>query len=179
MPFPPYTVTATLYTSQAEIQRLLSYKGVSLHIDDADDLDDNYLGGTDSLVTPSNVLNEIIERATARVNEYLLPRYSADTLATLSRVREIATFIATHLLTRRRGNEPLYDDEVAESVETLERYREGTLYLDAPLQGPRAVVQSYVTDNRYFRNPVRVLTHSSNDTVANQNLAWDYPFFWL
>ena len=179
MPFPEYTETVNLYTTRAEIERLLSYKGVSLHLDDTDDLDDNYGGGTSTLVTPSNTLDEIIERATSRVNEYLLPRYAPATLSLLPRVREITTFIACHLLSRRRGNEPLYDDEVAESIETLERYREGSLYINAPLQGPRAVTQSFVTDNRYFRNPVRVLTHSSTDTVANQNLAWDYPFFWL
>lgn len=181
MPFPPYTEPYSpnvLFTTRAEIERVLSFRGVELHIDDLDDFDDNWVGG-EAEATDENAVTEIIQRVTSKILDYLAPRYSAETLATIPQIREIATYWACHDLSRRRGNEPLYEDEVAEGIERLERYREGNLYLDAPMTGPRTVVQAYVTDNRYYRNPTRVLRAASTAVVSSQRLAWEYPFFWI
>jgi hypothetical protein len=186
MAFPPYTpdhvddsdVAITL-TSEAEIQRVLGYKGVKLHLDDLDDLDDNYLDGTDEDATDANYIEETIQRISSRVLSYLVPRFDAALCSANPRVREIATYWAAHDISRRRGNEPLYETEVAEGIENLERYREGSLYLNVPSSGPRAIVQSYVTDNRFYNNPTRVLRLASTSFVSKQKLAWDYPFFWL
>lgn len=188
MPFPLYvpdfmtdgvTPEAIEFTSRSEIERLFSFKGVTLHLDDTDSDDDNYLDGTDVDVTPANVISEIITRVTARIMEYLAPRYAPEDIYQKTRIREIATYMAARELSRRRGNEAVFDAEVAESIETLERYREGTLYLNAP-SSPRVYTQSYVTDNRYFRNPTRVLRAASTSTVSGQHVFWDnFPFFWL
>lgn len=188
MPFPPYVpdykdpddfFNEVTFTSRAEMERLLSFRGIKLHVDDADPNSEYYDDETDALVTPDNILNEIITRVTAWIMEYLAPRYKATDIHDKVRIREIATYKAVHDLSRRRGNEPLFEAEVVESIETLERYREGTLYLNAPSSN-RAYVQSYVTDNRYFRNPTRVLRTASTETVSGQHLFWDnFPFFWL
>jgi hypothetical protein len=188
MPFPPYvsdyntpgpSPTKIVFTSRSEMERLLSFKGVHLHLDDANTDDENYLDGTNEYVTPTNVMVEIIDRVTARIMEYLAPRYDANNLYEIPTIREIATYMACHELSRRRGNEPLYDAEVAGYEERLERYREGTLFLNAP-SSRRAYVQSFTVDNRYYRHPIRVIRPASTHTVAGQQVFWDYfPFFWL
>lgn len=182
MAFPPYTVQyAALYpfTSEAEIQRLLSFKGQIHHLDDLDIQDDNYEPGTSADATDTNFLSELIERVTGKMMEYLAPRFEASALYRLPRIREIATYWACHDLSRRRGNEPIFENEYAEGIDTLERYREGSLYLNAVSSGPRVHVQAYVTDSRFTRNPTRVIRGASTSTVSNQKLAWEYPFFWL
>jgi len=186
MPFPLYipayeneSDVKITFTSRSEIERVLSFKGTYLHLDDTDSDDENYLDGTDDFVTPSNVIEEIIDRVTARIMEYLAPRYEAINLFQMPTIREIATYMACHELTKRRGNEPLYDAEVAGYEERLERYREGTLYLNAP-SSRRAYVQSYAVDNRYYRSPVRVIRPASTHVVSGQQVFWDnFPFFWL
>lgn len=188
MAFPPYTpdyvtddispVAITL-TSEAEIQRVLGYKGFKLHLDDLDPLDDNYLDGTDSEADDVNYIEEVIQQASSEVLGYLVPRFDAERCSTNPIVRKIATYWAAHYISRRRGNEPLYETEVAEGIEKLERYREGSLYLNVPSSGPRAIVQSYVIDSRYTLNPTRVIRIASTSTVTKQKLAWEYPFFWL
>lgn len=186
MAFPPYvpdhTITggaAAAFTSLGEIERLLSYKGWKLHVDDLVIADENYLPGTCSDATDSNFLSEVIQRVTSRIMEYLAPRFTPQALYQLPRIREIATYWACHDISRRRGNEPLYETEYADGIETLERYREGTLFLNAISSGPRAYVQSYVTDSRFYRNPTRVLSYASTSTVSGQFLSPNYPFFWL
>lgn len=186
MAFPPYTPdyvddsnVEILLTSEAEIERVLGYKGVKLHLDDLDDLDDNYLDGTDVDATKENYTNEVIQRVSSEVLGYLVPRFDAELCSQNPLIRKIATYWAAHDISRRRGNEPLYETEVAEGIEKLERYREGSLYLNVPSRGPRAIVQSYVTDSRYYQNPTRVLRMASTSIVSRQKLAWDYPFFWL
>jgi len=185
MAFPPYvpdhtTLAGTAaFTSEEEIQRLLSFKGQLLHLDDLDIQDDNYLAGTASDANDVNFITEVIQRVTSKIMEYLAPRFTAQALYQLPRIREIATYWACHDISRRRGNEPIYETEYAEGIETLERYREGSLYLNAPSAGPRAIVQSYVTDSRYTRNPTRVIRGASTYTTSGQKLAWEYPFFWL
>jgi len=187
MAFPPYVPDHTFtgggaavqFTSEAEMQRLLSFKGTSLHLDDLDATDDNYLPGTDADATDNNFITEVIQRVTSKIMEYLAPRYSAEVIYQIPRIREIATYWACHDLSRRRGNEALYEPEYAEALDTLERYREGSLFLDAPSNGPRAYTQSYVIDSRFYRNPTRVITAASTAIVSNQHKLWDYPFFWL
>jgi phage gp36-like protein len=188
MAFPPYTpdyvtddlvpVAITL-TSEAEIQRVLGYKGVKLHLDDLDDLDENYLDGTDTDATDENYIEEAIQQASSEVLGYLVPRFDAELLSVNPIIRRIATYWAAHNISRRRGNEPLYETEVAEGIEKLERYREGSLYLNVPSRGPRAITQSYVTDMRFYHNPTRVIRLASTSIVPSQKLAWNFPFFWL
>ena len=186
MPFPPYIPdfvdglsNAILLTTLAEMQRLLGAKGTRLHLRDLDSLDDEYDDSTDALATDTNTVSEIIQRVSSKVLQYLEPRFDAELCSQNPTIREIATYWACHDISRRRGNEPLYEAEVAENIERLERFRDGSLYLGVSSSRPRVYSQSFVTDNRYYRNPVRVLRTSSTATVSGQKMAYEYPFFWL
>lgn len=186
MPFPPYvpdhvddTDAAIELTSLSEMQRLLGAKGIRLHLTDTDSTDEDYDEDTDVLVTTTNTINEIIQRVSSRVLGYLYPRFDPELCSQNPIVREIATYWACHMVSRRRGNEPLYESEVVENQELLERYREGSLYLNVSSRGPRAHLQSYVIDNRFYRMPIRVIATSSTPLVPNQAQAFLIPFFWL
>lgn len=186
MPFPPYTPDyvddlneAVLLTSIPEMQRLMGAKGIRLHVDDTNPVDENYDEDTDTLVTTTNTLDEIIQRASSRVLGYLYPRFNPTSCSENPVIREIATYWACHMLSRRRGNEPLYEQEVVENEDLLERYRSGELFLNVKSTGPRANLQSYITDNRFSRTPIRVVPQASTQLVKDQNQAYLLPFFWL
>ena len=186
MPFPPYVPDhvdtndeAVELTSLSEMQRLLGAKGIRLHIDDTDSSDENYDPSTDGFVTTTNTINEIVQRVSSRVLGYLYPRFDPVSCSQNPTVREIATYWACHMLSRRRGNEPLYEAEVVENEDLLERYRCGELYLNVQSRGPRANIQSYVVDNRFYQTPIRVLPQSSTQLVTNQRQLYLVPFFWL
>lgn len=187
MAFPPYTPDfldsqvspeAVLLTSKTEIERLLGAKGVDLHTNDLDEDDPNYYEGEED-TTEDNFMEEVIQRVSSKVLQYLMPRFDAVLSSQNPTVREIATYWAAHDISRRRGNEPLYEAEVAENIERLERFRDGSLHLAIPSSRPRVYTQAFVTDNRYYINPVRVIGSASTATVSNQRLMYQYPFFWL
>lgn len=168
-----------LFTSIEEIQLLFSSFGEQLHTDDLNPLDDNFDTNNAAGVTRNAFLAELIQRATSHIMSYLAPRFSAENLKTIPRIREIATYWACYKLSRRRGNQSVYEEEYMEAMEDLEDFRTGRLFLDAPSNGPRAYMQSYVVDNRYYTQPLRVIAHSSTSTIAGQKLAYRLPFYWL
>lgn len=186
MPFPLYVpdfkdevFEPILLTSIQEMERVLGAKGIRLHIQDLDPANDEYDDDTDIFSTTENVLEEYIQRVSSKVLQYLEPRFDAKLCSQNPSIREIATYWACHDISRRRGNEPLYEAEVAEGIERLERYRDGSLYLNIPSSRPRVYSQAFITDNRYLRNPTRVLRSASTEVVAGQKMAYEYPFFWL
>lgn len=185
MPFPPYipdfvdsSSDEILLTSKTEIERLLGAKGVDLHTDDLDSGDPDYFAG-EADTTDENFMEELIQRISSKVLQYLMPRFDAERCSENPTVREIATYWAAHDLSRRRGNEPLYEAEVAENIERLERFRDGSLHLAIPSSRPRVYSQAFVVDNRYRLNPIRVISGASTATVSNQKMMYQYPFFWL
>lgn len=186
MAFPPYSLdflddldAPVRFTSIAEIERLLSYLGRKLHLDDINVDDDNYDACTDIDATDENFMLELIDRVTAKIMEYLAPRYDAKNLEKLPRIREIATYWACHDLSRRRGNEALYENEYVQGLDALEKYQDGTLYLAAPSNYPRIGLQSYIIDNRSFIRPTKVIGGVSTTRVSGQRMLWEYPFWWL
>jgi len=171
--------TVYLFTSLEEIQRLFSSWGERQHTDDINPNDENYNDDNQSAATRIAFLEELIQRATSHIMSYLGPRYTADAIYRIPRIREIATYWACYKLSRRRGNQPVYELEYFEAMDDLEKYRAGELYLDAPSNGPRAIMQSYVVDNRFYTQPLRVLTQSSTSIVPGQRIAFRLPFYWL
>ncbi len=157
MSFPEYVPTDTtddgaieyLFTSVEEIQRMLSLAGERRHTDDVDPDSINYDYENDSDVNRDNVLAELIQRATSHIMSRLGPRYLAADIYRVPRIREIATYWAIYKLTKRRGNNPLYEEDYIESEATLDDFRTGAQFLDAPSNGQRAYMQSYIIDNRY------------------------------
>lgn len=187
MPFPEYRSDTVVppdldpiyLTSREEINRLLSVAGVDLHIDDLNILSINYDENNGVEVTDSNFLSETIQRVSSEIMSYLRPRYTISDVYNLPRIREIATYWAAYKITGRRGNEPLYKSEYIEGIDTLEKYRTGELYLDAPSYGPRAYMVSYAVDNRYNTQPVRAINQASSNLYPGQKQYYYWGFQWL
>lgn len=185
MAFPPYISDTTdendtvyTMTSRGEVERQLSYYGVALHLDDLDPNDDNYNEDNDADANMDNFLEEQIQMATSEIMSVLGPRYLVEDIYKNPQLRRIATFKVAHAITRRRGNEPVFEEEVIIGEEKLLGFQAGTLYLDAPSNGQRAIIQSGVVDMRYTRQPWRIIQSASSSTVSGQNIGRQ-AFFWL
>ena len=164
LPGQRYTI---LFTSEQELERLLSEDGTLLHTDDVSDNDE--------------VIYEIIERATGRVKQELNKSFDDVDLANSPRIREIATIIGCYLLSYRRGNPSLYSEQYMESMVDLERIANGDLYLsELPRSGNTAVIfQNVSSDNRFPFTPIRVDAITSSRTVGGQFINRNLPFLWL
>jgi len=168
-----------LMTTPQEIHRLFSTTGEKLHTDDLNSDDDNYNRSNDSTVNRDNFLSELAQRATSHIMTFLAPRYKIDDIYQIPRLREIATYWAVYKLTRRRGNEPVYEEEYIEAMDELEMFRSGERYLDAPSGGQRAYMQSSIVDLRYNRSPIRVIPDGSTKVVSGQHTYNWFGFSWL
>jgi len=156
-----------IFTSEEEVERLLSEDGAMLHTDDVSDFEE--------------VLYEICERATGRVKQELNKSFDDVDLNKSPRIREIATIIGCYLLSIRRGNPSLYSEQYMEAMVDLERIANGDLYLsELPRSGNTAVVfQNVSSDNRFPFTPIRVDAITSSRTVGGQFINRNLPFLWL
>lgn len=158
---------AYLFTTEEELKRLLSVEGVDLHTDDYDDNDE--------------VIAEVIERATGRVKMVLNKGFDDVDLMNSPRIREIATIIGCYLISIRRGNASLYQEQYIEALADLEQIANGEVYLS---ELPRSsntlcVMQNVSSDNRFPFTPIRVDHITSTRTVSGQFLNRMIPFLWL
>lgn len=156
-----------LFTSEDEMNRLISEDGTLLHTDDVADNDE--------------VLYEIAERATGRVKQQLNKGFDDVNLKDSPRIREITTIIGCYLLSIRRGNPSLYAEQYVEALADLEQIANGDLFLsELPRSSNTLVVwQNVSSDNRFPFSPIRVDAITSNRTVGNQFLNRMIPFLWL
>lgn len=156
-----------LFTTEEEMQRLFSEVGVQMHSDD--------------FVDNSEVLYEIIERATGRVKQILNKGFDDSVLHQSPRIREIATIVACYLLSVRRGNPSLYAEMYIEAMADLESIANGDQYLsELPRSSNTLVVfQNVSSDNRFPWTPIRVDWLTSTRTVSGQFLNRTIPFVWL
>lgn len=185
MAFPQYvsdtnpTGTVLYLTSLAEIQQEFSTKGIRLHIDDMVLTDTNYDSHNDSDVVSANYITTLLQRATSHVMSYLAPRYAIADIYQIPRLREIATYWACYKLSKRRGNDALYQEDYAEGQDDLEDYRDGTKYLAAPSNGRRAYMQSGIVDLRFTQRPYRTIPLASSSVQSGQGTTLYTPFWWL
>lgn len=172
------TDTDSLYvTSLCEIHRLLSARGEIRHLSDLDMFNTNYQTENIFNNNKQSALTEIYQRTTSRIMERLAPRFAIENIYRLPRIREIGTYTACFLITNRRGNEPLYEAEYLEGMDTLDDYKLGTLYLDAPVVGQRVAMLSHVIDLRYYTQPSRIIQRASS---FSGNITNRYTYFpWL
>ena len=180
MTFPNYVSDSNslFTTSLPEIHRLLSEEGATRHLDDLDPFHPNFDSESHPEATSDNALTEILQRATSRVLEYLYPKWTIESIVDVPRIRELSTYIACYLITKRRGNDPLYEAEYIEALDVLLQYRDGLLSLPAPTSKPRAYLISSVVDLRFTQQPVRQIAAASTALVTYQNL-FRPSFFWI
>ena len=166
MSFTDYVYT---YTSEAEIDRLLSTAGSDGWLDD---------------LTPSNrasYYNEIIQDATGTINQYLEKMYNPVDMQSSPWVRRRATYLATYHLTKRRGDPGLYGDDYGRIIEELMEASEGIIQIPglAYSSGMLAVMQNPLVDQRFNRSKSRVAASISTDTSGREPLTYWLPFEWL
>ena len=158
-----------VYTSQTEIERLMSQLSAELYVDDTG------IGqATDPLIW-----TDVIYQATDTVNIYAQKFYGEDVLAHSSWVHRIATWIAAHFLTQRRGNPGTYSSYYDEAIALLERVANGSLQI--PRTAIRGAVipsmSNFTIDDRFPINKIRVQPSTSvGGTSTEQDLAPSYFF---
>jgi hypothetical protein len=156
-----------VFTSEDEMNRLISEDGALLHTDDVADNEE--------------VMYELCERATGRIKQVLNKSFDDIDLKNSPRIREIATIIGCYLLSIRRGNPSLYAEQYIEALTDLDQIATGDLFLsELPRSGNTLVVfQNVSSDNRFPFTPIRVDSITSNRTVGGQFLSRMIPFLWL
>ena len=146
----------TLFTSLEEIERVYSEAGVANHSED-------YADNTE-------VIDEIIMRATETVLQFLRGRYSESGMINSYWVRMKATFIACYYLSVRQGNPSLYGDLYAESMLDLAQARDGIIN-PGLVTGARVILQTPMMDSRFFQ-PGRINQNRSTKVFAGQRLPY-------
>ncbi len=156
-----------VFTSEDEMNRLISEDGALLHTDDVADNEE--------------VMYELCERATGRIKQVLNKSFDDINLKDSPRIREIATIIGCYLLSIRRGNPSLYAEQYIEALTDLDQIATGDSFLsELPRSGNTLVVfQNVSSDNRFPFTPIRVDSITSNRTVGGQFLSRMIPFLWL
>lgn len=166
MTFTNYTYT---YTSQDEIDRLISSSGASGWLDDL------------SVGDVSTYYNEIVQDATGTVNQYLEKLYNPVDMQNSPWVRRRATYIAAYHLTKRRGDPGLYGEDYDRVLDELQMASEGLIQIPglAYSSGMLAVMQNVLVDQRFMRNKNRVVSEISTDVTGTQQLSYGMPWVWL
>lgn len=154
-----------LYTTQAEIESIVGPIAVILQVDDDE------TGAIDG--TESTLVDDAIWEATDTFNEYALHYYTAEVLETSGWVRRRVSYMAAHLLGRRRGNPSIYCEEYDKILEELKQIQLGLLHI--PRMAKRAdftpKMSNLVVDQNYTKSKIRVDSQTSvGDTDSEQDL---------
>lgn len=172
-------VAPLLYTTRAEIASISSDLGIDLKVDDDD-------SGT--IEAPEEQLvTDAIWEATDTINEVCLHFYTAEVLETSAWVRRRASYLAAHILGRRRGNPSVYCDEVEKLLGKggeLERIRNGLLHI--PRMAKRddftPKMSNVVVDMNHSQAKLRVLDGTSVGKASDAEQDKDYygsgGFYW-
>lgn len=153
---PPSADLSYTYTTEADVQALLSIVGEQTRLDD-----DGY-GFPNS--TEDGYLDKIIQWATARVNLHCLSKYPAADLASSWIVNDWCTIVACYILCCRRGNPPsgaikeMYDA----ALEDMKAVQRGEVTLpDTALRNAGWPAWSNLSHIDHYRYKSRVQTSIS------------------
>ena len=165
---PSRSPLAYVYTSEAEIKRILSNSGFDLRLDDlSNDLD---------------TVTDLINEASDLVNFYCGLHYDESDLETSTLVRRWATWIACYLLSQRRGNPAIFSDRMGEVLALLEEVsRHDRVIPRLPTRENLTPAMSNVhIDDKFRTHKIRVHpTISTGGTYGQQDLSPRFPFEWL
>ena len=155
-----------LYTTRAEIESILSGLGVDLMVDDDES------GDIDA--SEEEDVTEAIWEATDIINERASHFYDAEALETSSWVRRRASYLAAHILGRRRGNPSVYCEEVEEIRAELKRLGRGDLWIPRiqTRHEHRPTMSNLVVDRNYTKSKIRVDKQTSvgeDDSVQDKD----------
>lgn len=105
----PLEAVPTLYTSQAEMESLFGFLGVQLRLDDDDD---------EIVATPeTEYLTDVMVEATDIINQHIGWIYDDVELSESRWVRRRASWIACHLISKRRGNAKQFQEQFDQCME--------------------------------------------------------------
>ena len=150
-----------LFTSEAEMRRIMSVRSVTDYASDGDvsDVEDTNLA-------------DIIAQATDEINFYCLRFYTEALLSENSYIRRLATWIACYHLSQRRGEPERYVGEYNNAIDQLKQVQQGSAQIPRiPWRSDFAPSHSnIVIDDRYgkARGRTQVET-SSGGTYSGQN----------
>lgn len=159
-----------IYTSQGEIERLLSEDFADLMLDDLRD------EGIDDAFT------DAIEDATDFMNQYLLQIYLDSDLETSRWVHSRCTWLGAYYLSQRRGNPPtaILEQRKEEIEQELIKVQEGKVQIPRlPTNGNlEPGMSNYRVDDRFETNKTRVQpTISTGGTYGEQDLDPKYTSY--
>lgn len=150
-----------VYSSRSEVESLISNVGINLRIDDDDD-------GVISIPQEEDLLDDCIAEATDTFNLYAMHYYDPEYLAGSRWVRRRVSYMAAHILGRRRGNTSIYCSEWERIMEELGKVGQGLAFI--PLLPRREdfipMVSNTVIDRNYTKKKQRVdKSQSVGDTT--------------
>jgi phage gp36-like protein len=158
------------YTTEAELVRLMSQASLTEFLTDPDG---TVLVDTPVPTTPtkSEVLNDAIDRATDKVNDYCYQLYELRLLANSRWVRVRATAIAAHYLTQRKGEPGRYQQLYDEAIADLQSVKETKTYIrELPLiTDMRPTANNQVIDDRFASSRARSSQRTSSDQPGYSN----------
>lgn len=152
-----------VYTSLDEMRVVFGQLGIQVRLDD-----DDY----GELTTEAGTfLHAIIVQATDECNSYLLQHYNPEELVESAWVRMRCTWIACHILSRRRGNASQFQDEYDRFLQDFVKIRSGRDHI------PRLKkkhdfspsLSNLVIDYRYRNSSIRVDQETQVGDSGDQN----------
>ena len=159
-----------LYTSKNEMSSIFGSLGVTLHADDDDDGVNN--------ANEDELIDDVVLDATDEANNFLLHHYTDVVLSASKWVRRRTSWIGCHLLSRRRGNGPMFTDEYDRTIDEFTMSMNEHLWI--PRATPRddfAPAMSNITiDHRFRRRKIRVDRFTSTGGVSPDQDLDRFPF---
>lgn len=151
------TALTDTYTSETEIERLITETGGSLRMDDLSD--------------DADMWQEIVEEATDVVNQYAEGRYESSNMKLSSWVRRRATWIGAYLLSQRRGNPSQFNQRYQEILDELKAVAAGQISIPRlPIREELTPAHSnLVIDDRFHSRKIRVQRNTSTGTRSGQS----------
>ena len=137
------------------------------------------LNDVNTTPTKSDTLNDVIDRATDKINDYCYQLYDLRLLANSRWVRIRATAIAAHFLTQRKGEPGRYQQLYDEAIEELQAVKETRTYIRGlPLiTDVRPTASNQVIDDRFISSRARSSQRTSSQQDGYTNQKPDVTFY--
>ena len=161
--------SGTWFTSQAEMERVVTVAGVANRVND-------YTGGD-----VTTVMNEVIVEATNEAKAILNQLFDDVDLATHPWIRRRCTLIGCYFLSIRKGNDSEYYNQFLDALADFQDLVDGKYNLGLPIAGGvRAAMVNVSSDNRFPYTPIRADYLTSTSGMQGLNFVRFYaPFAWL